>query len=91
MLIVESGGLRHTSDGSLVIDRVLTQHSGSYSCVARNNFTSAVATFNITAGGMYYAQLTSIMYTLPFAPLIKRGAWFSNLFLCLSTGLFKKL
>jgi len=52
VLVVQSGGLRYTSEGSLVIDRVLTQHSGSYSCVAHNNFTSAVATFQITPGGL---------------------------------------
>jgi len=57
MLTVESGGFSYTSDGSLVIDRVLTQHSGSYSCVARNNFTSAIATFNITAGGLFLLYL----------------------------------
>jgi len=50
--IVASEGLRYTSGGSLVIDRVLTQHSGSYSCVASNNFTSDFATFQITAGGV---------------------------------------
>ena len=49
----QSEGLRYTSNGSLVIERVLTQHSGRYSCLAHNDFTSALASFQITAGGLW--------------------------------------
>jgi len=50
-MTVKSEGLQYTSNGSLVIERVLTEHSGSYSCVASNDFTSAAASFRITPGG----------------------------------------
>lgn len=79
MLIVNSGGLRSSSDGYLEIARVLYEHSGSYSCVARNNFTSSSAMFQITPGGLSCDIVPVYVVSFPFIKIINIDIRIKNL------------